>query len=391
MKKYFVLLASFLLYISLGINYSWSVFAQELKTSYGFTMTESQYSFSLFQLSFPIVFFFGGRLLEKFGPIVSAFAGSLLFGGGFVLAGLLPLTSINLALTIGLISGMGLGLAYAAPIYASQKNFPDKKSIATGTTVAAFAISAVIFSFISEYIIKLGWHISKIFLVYGIFFIVFGCLASLGLWTKKENIKQLNKNIKFKQLIKSKTYWALTIALFSGLFAGLMVFSNIKSIGIQRGILPLTAAIGVPIIALSNAAGRISWGYIAHLITEEKAYKIALFSQALVLILGAFFIQAPLTFVIFASLAGFNYGSNLVLCPSLTSRIWGVEAFGRVYPFIFISNAFSGFVSPSIGGKISDITGDYFWALIIAGILCLIAFIVLRKLIPSVGNRNRKG
>lgn len=389
MKKYFVLLASSCIYICLGINYSWSVFAQELKAHYGFTMTQSQSVFSVFQLSFPIIFFLGGKFLEKFGPVASAFTGSLFFGGGFVLAGILPLTNMNLILGIGVISGAGLGLSYAAPIYASQKNFPDKKAIATGITVSAFAVSAVIFSFLTESLLKHGWPISKIFLSYGIIIIIVGCLGSLGLRTEdsqevkiKENPPEAEK-IKFSQLITSKTYWALTIPFFSGVFAGLMIFGNIKSIGIEREIIPAVAAVGVSSISLFNAIGRITWGYIAHFTSEAFALKVSLLTQSLVLIIGAFFLRSSWTFILFAGLIGFNYGANLVLYPSLISRIWGVEAFGRVYPFILAGNAIAGFISPSLAGKVLDETGDYFWSLIIAGILCIFALAAFKKLFSA--------
>ncbi|MBN2038868.1 MAG: MFS transporter [Spirochaetes bacterium] len=386
MKKYFVLFASACIYLCIGINYSWSVFAQELKAHYGFTMAQGQSVFSIFQLTFPVVFFFGGRVMQKFGPVTSALAGSLLFGGGFALAGILPLTSLNLILTIGVISGAGLGLSYAAPIYASQKNFPDKKAIVTGITVAAFAISAVIFSLFTESLYKKGWSISNIFLTYGIIIIVIGCFASLGLRTDGSDEVKIKENpseavkIKFSKLVTSKLYWALTIPFFSGVFAGLMIFGNIKSIGIQREIVPAVAAIGISSISLFNAAGRITWGYVAHYTSEAFALKIALMCQAVVLIAGAFFLHSSWTFILFAGLVGFNYGANLVLYPSLASRIWGVEAFGTVYPFIFIGNAFAGFLSPSLAGIVLDVTGDYFWSLIVAGVLCVFAFAAFRQL-----------
>jgi OFA family oxalate/formate antiporter-like MFS transporter len=46
---------------------------------------------------------------------------------------------------------------------------------------------------------------------------------------------------------------------------------------------------------------------------------------------------------------------------------------GTVYSTLFLSNGIAGFVSPTLAGKIFDITGSYAPAFLIFGFLCLIS------------------
>ena len=154
-NRYLVVFSSFALFFCLGVNYGWSIFAQELRANHGFSMALSQAVFAAYQIVFTIAFILGGKILDKFGPVVSGIAGSVFFGSGFLLAGFLPLTPICLILSIGVLSGIGLGLAYASPIYAAQKTFPKQKSLAVGVILTGFGFSTVCFAFISEFLLSI--------------------------------------------------------------------------------------------------------------------------------------------------------------------------------------------------------------------------------------------
>jgi MFS transporter, OFA family, oxalate/formate antiporter len=383
LNKYLVLISSLLLFLCLGINYSWSIFAQELRANHGFSMVMSQTVFSVYQLIFTTAFIFGGRLLDKFGPVVAGITGSVFFGVGFLLAGFLPLTPICLTLSIGVLSGIGIGLAYASPIYAAQKTFPQHTSLATGVTVAGFGFSAVCFTFISEFLLSREWSLSAIFRLYGITFIVIGWLASRGLNVPRQGKEKIAAaGVQSISLLTSRTYWMLVIPMSAGLFAGLMVISNLKTIGLKWGMVPYVAAVGVSVLALFNTLGRVGWGYVAHKWNEETAIRASLIIQTVSFIVAAFFVRTPVLFIIFAAIAGFNYGANLVLYASFVTRIFGVEAFGKVYPLVFFCNALAGFLGPMTGGRIYDVTGSYFWAVMAAGIFCALGLVMFEILRP---------
>jgi OFA family oxalate/formate antiporter-like MFS transporter len=385
--KYLVLASSFLLFLCLGVNYSWSIIAQELRAHHGFSMAVSQSVFSIYQFVFTLAFLLGGRLLTRLGTTKTGIIGTVFFGTGFLLAGFLPLTPACLILSIGIISGAGLGIAYGCPIYAAQKAFSAQKALATGVTVAGFALSAVCFAFIAEFLLGRGWSLAEIFKLYGVIFLAVGWFASLGLSVPAGRTKsEFPEKIRLLSVFNSKAYWMMFLPMFCGLFAGMLVISNLKTIGLRWGMTVYVAAIGVSVMSFFNAFGRVGWGYVAQKWREETAIRLSLLIQATALILAAFFIDTPALFFIFSAIAGFNYGANMVLYASLVSRIFGVELFGKVYPLVFLCNSLAGMIAPITGGRIYDVTGSYFWAVVLAGIICfagLAVFEVLREK-PSI-------
>jgi OFA family oxalate/formate antiporter-like MFS transporter len=335
-------------------------------------MASAQSVFSVYMVVFTIVFMLGGKLLHKFGTLVPTLLGSLLFASGFLLAGMLPISQWSLILSIGTLSAAGLGLAYVSPMYVAQKVFADKKALMTGVTIAGFGMSALIFSFVSEFLLDKGFDVSRIFRTYGSLFALAGIAASLGI---KVDLPKGNESASHGvlSLFKSSSYWMLFFTMFGGLFAGLLVITNIKTIGLEWGV-PLWAAIlGVPVISLSNAMGRVIWGAYAHVKGESNGVILSLLVQAMALMMAVLFVRSPVPFLVFAAIIGINYGANLVLFPSLSTTLWGVEAFGHVYPLIFLCNAFAGFLAPIFGGRMFDLTSQYSISLLVASAICLVS------------------
>ena len=87
-------------------------------------------------------------MLPRLGPRKLALAGSLMFSGGYLIAGLsLQLDSTWLFfLGYGVIGGAGIGLGYVTPVATVAKWFPDRKGLATGIVVMGFGVGALLLS-----------------------------------------------------------------------------------------------------------------------------------------------------------------------------------------------------------------------------------------------------
>ena len=136
--RYLILVSAVLMQMCLGATYSWSVYVQPLKDLTGLAQGPVQIPFTLFYFIFPLTMMIAGGFLPKIGPRISAMVGGLLFGGGWLLAGLGSQSFAFTMLGIGGMAGIGAGMAYIVPIAVCIRWFPRSPGLVTGIAVAGF-------------------------------------------------------------------------------------------------------------------------------------------------------------------------------------------------------------------------------------------------------------
>ena len=147
LNRWLVVVGATSIQLALGAIYAWSVFTARLTDTagtYGFTASQTAWVFSTGLATFATVMVLAGRVLPRVGPRQLTIAGGLLLGGGYVLGGLFGDSFWLQLLSIGVVGGAGIGLAYVVPISVCVKWFPDKKGLITGLAVAGFGFGATI-------------------------------------------------------------------------------------------------------------------------------------------------------------------------------------------------------------------------------------------------------
>jgi MFS transporter, OFA family, oxalate/formate antiporter len=376
--KYIVLLGALLVQICLGAIYAWSVFVNPLKSEFKFTTTQTQIVFSIGLATFALVMIFAGRLQDRIGPRKVAIAGGLLLGLGYILAGLSNGSFIQIALTIGLIGGAGIGLGYVCPIAAGVKWFPHQKGLISGLAVAGFGGGAWLFSQLgSSLILSVG--VLKTFLYLGIIFAVVVVLGALALVNppeeqKKESVAtKSTTDCSWKAMLKTRQFWLLWVMFVCGATAGLMVIGILKPFGVFSGLSAVAAGSAVGILALFNAAGRIFWGTASDKIGRTKAMFAMFLLQGIMMLVLMNMGRTKLMLAVAAAWIGFNFGGNFSLFPSATCDFFGTKNMGMNYGLVFTSYGVAGIIGPILGGRVFDLTGSYLYAFIPAGIACLLA------------------
>ena len=147
MDRRLVVAGAILIQLALGAIYSWSVFTKILTDPegiYRFTATQTAWIFSAGLTTFAAVMVLAGKRLPSVGPRRLTVYGGLLLGLGYVLGGFLGSSFWGQLLTIGVMAGAGIGMAYVVPIAVGVKWFPDKKGLITGLAVAGFGFGAAV-------------------------------------------------------------------------------------------------------------------------------------------------------------------------------------------------------------------------------------------------------
>lgn len=386
--RYTILLAAILMQMCLGATYSWSIYVQPLKALTGLQQGPVQIPFTLFYFLFPLTMMGAGTLLPKIGPRISGMLGGLLFGGGWLLASLGSHSFLYTILGIGVLSGIGAGLAYIVPIAVAIQWFPNNKGLVTGLAVAGFGGGAALVSQLG------GWFMVGLrqtpfdtFFIFGLLFMAIVVCSGATMHFPESVGRTRPDQIKLTALLRHPTFRLLYGAMFIGLASGFAVNANLKELYLGDGKMVQIGITAVSVFALANAGGRIIWGTIFDRLESATAVQANLVCQALVLLTAPLMLSSMTGFLLFALLTGFNYGGVLVVYVASTSRCWGADRVSQIYGYLFSSNIPAS-MSPILAGLIFDTFHSFNFALWSLGALLLLVAFVVRLNAPVINENN---
>lgn len=413
MNRWIVVIGAVLIQLALGAIYAWSVFTPVLKADpFNFTATQTQLIFSAGLVTFAVVMIMAGRLQAKHGPRKIALIGGVLLGAGYMAASMMGNSFIGMLVTVGIMGGAGIGLAYVVPIAVGIKWFPDKKGLISGLAVAGFGFGATIWVKLAgswgKLLDNIGIH--QTFLIYGIIFLIMVVIGALTMvnppagyapagWTPPESKAGGPSGYSFmpKQMLRSPQFYMLWLMFVFGALAGLMVIGIIKLFGIDAlqasgvNAAEASAIAGTAMAvfyAIFNGIGRITWGAIADKVSCKKAFMAMFAFQAVMMFIVFSLGGNEYTFYLAAALIGFNFGGNFALFPTATAEYFGNKNVGQNYGYVFSAYGMGGVVGPLMAGYFKDVGGAaagvdaWYPAFIIAGVLCVVAVVLALLLKP---------
>jgi MFS transporter, OFA family, oxalate/formate antiporter len=415
MNRNFVVLGAILIQLALGAIYAWSVFTGTLVDNAGWSKAQTQMVFAAGLALFAIVMVIAGRIMPKVGPQKLAFAGGIVLGLGYILAGLFGAENfITTFIFVGIMGGAGIGLGYVVPIAVGIRWFPDKKGLITGLAVAGFGFGATLWMALAGKLGNLGGGeliknigISNTFIAFGIAYLVVVSIGSI--WMKwpptacwkpegwnpqgsKKNNKAPVGMVDFtsSEMLRTPQFYMILLTFTFGAAAGLMSIGLMKlwpqealeNAGFTKEAAGAAATLAMAVFfALFNGLGRILWGMISDKIGRKTSIMIMMATQGIFVILFQWMAGNELTLYLFAILIGFNFGGNFALFPTITADTFGTKYVGQNYGWVFLAYAVGGIFGPIMGGKLGDM-GNFPLAFTICGILCLVAVLTIAFVKP---------
>ncbi len=376
-KGWSVTLAGLGINLALGILYTWSIFKLSIKES--ILSGDGQFTWNLASLNdpyavccftFALAMIFAGRLQDKTNPRATAMIGGVLAGLGLIMISL----SNDLLIWIlgfGVLTGSGLGFAYASATPPAIKWFPASKTgMIAGIVVAGFGLASVYIAPLATYLIgKFGLNLAM--MIFGTSFIGVICVLSIFLVNPPEGYVPVN-NGKGKatstspakavvelaplQMLKTATFYRLWFMYFVGAGAGLFIIGGVAVLA-KQSMGDLAWAV-VAFLAVGNAGGRIIAGILSDKVGRSLTLSFMMMFQTL-LIVSLLFVNPnnAVTIVTIATFIGFNYGTNLSLFPSFTKDLFGLSNFGSNYGLMFTAWGAGGLVFPRIAQMMAAKTG----------------------------------
>ena len=417
-NRWLIVVGAVLIQLALGAIYAWSVFTARLTDAagaYAFTASQTAWVFSAGLATFATVMVLAGRILPRVGPRPLTIAGGLMLGGGYVLGGLFGDSFWIQLLSIGIVGGAGIGLAYVVPIAVCVKWFPDKKGLITGLAVAGFGFGATIW-------VKLAgsWFggllnttsvfglpgVQSVFVIYGFALAALILLGSMVMinppadylpsgWTPpvtENNDHEGAVEFRARDMLRTPQFYMLWSVFMFASIAGLMVIYCIKLFGIDalehHGVAGAGAITGTAMAwyAIFNGVGRIAWGSISDRIGRKTTIMLMAVLQGLTMLMTYHvFISFGLVygFIVAAALIGFNYGGSFALFPAITADYFGNKNVGSNYGWMFTAYGVAGLAGPLLAGYFKDAAQGaaqpavWMTPFIIAGGVCLLGAVVM--------------
>ncbi len=427
-RRWLVILGGVLINLALGVRHAWSVFGSPLAAAYHWDALTVTWPLILGTVVFTVLMIPAGRWNDQLGPRPVGIAGGVLMGAGFILAGLAPQDPAEagqaftwIMFTYGVLSGIGMGLGYAAPVATAIHWFPDKRGLVTGLAVFGFGLSAAIFGPLANTMILEG-GIWNTFVQLGIAFFVMIILGALlltnppagwhpGGWNPDAAVSNLvgteeRRHYSPREILRMKHTYLLVLMYAFSTAAGLMVISFAKSfldsflfddLATAQGLgwmnaIPIIgsniftgrpaelSAILVGWLAIWNALGRMIVGWVSDRIGRHRTMALNFVLTAMTVSLMPLFVaSAWLTLLVFL-LTGITFGGTLTLFPATNADWFGTRHVGTNYGIIFMGWGIGGVIGPLVGNFGLGVLGGYRAGFIIAALLGLVATVMARAI-----------
>lgn len=371
MKKYITVFAAFIIMLCIGSIYAWSIIAAELIQDFGFSASESQLIFGMIIAVFPLAMIFVGQLGKKFNHKYLSYASGLLFFSGYVIAGYSGGNFWVIFLGIGLMSGVATAFGYWVSLTSPVQWFPDKKGLITGIAAAGFGLGAVFMSEIAELFLQRGYDVLELLRFIGVSYGLIIIILANFVFQNPASTNNNNAKLEISEFINTDIFRKLSLGIFLGTFAGLLIIGSLKIIGQLQDVSAHILINGVAIFAFANFSGRLAWGFISDFIGSSLTIFFALLVQAVAIISLNLVELTDISYLILSFCIGFGFGGNFVLFARETAQRFGFHNLGLVYPYVFIGYAIAGIAGPFSGGLIFDLTNSFNNAIILASIMSL--------------------
>jgi OFA family oxalate/formate antiporter-like MFS transporter len=409
-NRWLIAASAVFIHISIGAAYAYSVYTQPLVETKGWSMASVTTAFTIMMVLGGGSAALFGKFVERSGPRKSAMLAAVLFGLGQAGSGFaISMDSLTgFLLSYGLLSGLGLGIGYIAPVSTLVKWFPDKRGLATGMAVLGFGTGALITAPVAASLIE-SIGISYTFYILGISYFVLMMLGASYIAPPPKNwmpagmkaaVKAGTRKIKKDlsqatsgEAVRTKHFWMLWTMMLINTSAGIMMISVASPmaqniVGLSAG----AAATMVGIMGVFNGGGRLGWAAASDYISRPKVFIIFFIIQ-----LAAFItlpiITSAFIFQIFIFLVVSCYGGGFSNLPAFIGDLFGTKELGAIHGYLLTTWSLGGLIGPTMVSQIYTRTGSYIPVFYVFTGLILIALIIsilLNRSIQKVKSKEEK-
>lgn len=365
-KRWLVMAVGLVANVCQGMAYTSSVFMLPLGEALGRPRAEWSrewgFIFAMCLAFLPAGMLMSGKLADYGKTRLTVALGALLFGGGLFLAGF-GTSVLWIAVTLGVMTSVGSGSAYGTVIGTMVRWFPDRRGLASGLAVAAVGVGPIILAPIARSL-EASHGVMAMFKILGVASFIAMGLAALYVtnppegyrpegWTPPEPDARASRppveNLAWRRMIGRGLFWLLYLAYIAGAFAGVLVSGLASPIAIElAGMTASGATFAVMLFALSNAGGRVLWGFLSDLAGRMRMLAVAFVLTAISMFILYWHVGTPGVYLPCLAAAGMCYGGVLGTFPSLNADSFGIKHAAMNLAVLFTSFSVVAVIAPQV-------------------------------------------
>jgi OFA family oxalate/formate antiporter-like MFS transporter len=398
-NRWGIVVAAVCIQVCLGAAYGWSVFKNPLMNTEHWSETAVQLNYSLTFICVGFGTIIGGLCADRIGPRLVSSAAGILYGMGYIVAGLSAAHHYlnGLYLGYGLLAGTGMGMGYICAVSTLVKWFPDKRGLMTGVAVCGFGFGALIMSPIAAWEI-INYGVPATFETLGVVYLIVIFVGAQVFaipphgwhpagWQPRTTVAKAAATHDFTVAEAARTwqFYLLFLMQFTNIMAGFTLISQASPMAQEMvGMTVLRAAGMVGLISIFNGLGRIFWASASDYLGRARVYFLIFLIELAMLLLLPRVHDWTLFSIVFATI-GLCYGGGLGTTPSFTADYFGTKALGGIYGFIMFGANFAGTAGPIMIARVHQSLGKYPPAINVIAITVLCGLVL-----PLVARRPAK-
>ncbi|XP_070538018.1 apicoplast pyruvate carrier 1-like [Ptychodera flava] len=409
-----VIAGGILVHLSLGTHYTFGnispyivSYIRERSKPSDLNYEQAMWIYALAQSFHGIAMYVGGFIDRKIGPSWTTLLGGALVSFGVGLTYFTIMQSFYAVLiTYGLMFGIGVGVAYAPPLAAAMRWFPNRKGLVSGCIVGGFGFGAFVFNPIQTAFVNpdnlspnttdpddpgnLYFDQKSVldrtpycFIMLGVVYfsmqIIGSCMVrnppvesedESGEREKlivKEGEEETKKPVDERsagvtmgpgKMIRTRAFWTLWCTYLFNTQTQVLISTLYKAFGQTFIADDLFLALVGSFSSVCNALGRVMWGYFADRFSYKKTMLvICAVNTFFMLTLKLTDRAGEAMFLIWVCGVFLSFSGNFALFPTATARSFGQEYIGMNYGLMFTATMMSAITGSFLANALADSIG----------------------------------
>ena len=399
-KRSLYLVTGTLALLFAGIIYGWSILKVPLAEQFGLDVSQLALNYTLTMCFFCLGGVVGSLIRSRLGLPLTFTVAAVLSAGGFILTGLVFKGSAALLyLLYGVMTGLGIGIAYTSILTVVGRWFPDRTGFCSGCLMMGFGASTLLLGSLADRLIAAPFGWQRTYVLIGLCLLLVltatGCILRFpeegtvfpaSAADKKAGEEKTKRDCTTREMMSSTAFWKAFLFFVFLTAVGSVAIGFARDLSVELGASSAAAALMVGLLSVCNGLGRILTGLVFDALGRRKTMLLAnLLTIAASLILLVSVVSGSFAvFCVGICTAGLSYGSCPTMVSAFTAEFFGRKHYSSNFSIMNCNLMLAAFMA-TVCGKLRAATGGFTAALAVLSVLTLLALV----LNLSINKRDR--